>query len=502
VQNDNFRPGGVRAQTAPLDHQIAKRGTRLVLPAILVSAAIGKCLLLLVVGPSFQPDSGGYVGFANSILNGAAFRPFDFKATALPNLAFRMAGYPLIIAASKLLSTGNWADIVVLLQCAVTLLTTAIIFVVLRRTFTPLWVPVFVAVLYLCSGSLLWDNSIMSDSLYASLFTIVIFVLLGALVGSWKLGRGAFGLGLLWGGSLLFRDSGIYFTVFPLALLCALTGREGGRAAASHVVSFLIAVGGVVGTYVIFNWYRTGSVFFGITGVANWLRPVFDMVRYNYANPFQGQDIVSTIMRHRPAAYDFPAQLQFLNVLHQSCSCSPVRMDSIVLHKFVSTVLHHPFAYLGVVWHNFNYIGLGSLLVDPVATINQFAELGTHVGHRIIPGLSMHHIAALHAHFSMSYLVLMILATISTTISTLLFSLFVLGVPYFAYRDLAYRARRDGGGITPRILVGNFAWIGFMTFSIAFSMVHYEARHALPILPLGLTGIAHAILRVEQIWCR
>jgi hypothetical protein len=497
VQNRHFRPSGVLAQNPPSDQQIAERGTSLALPAILVAAALGKCLLLLIVGPSFQPDSGGYVGFANSILSGAAFRAFDFKAEALPELAFRMAGYPLIIAAAKLLSADYWADIVVLLQCAVTLLTTTLIFVVLRRAFASLWVPVFVAVLYLCSGSLLWDNSILSDSLYSSLFTIVIFALLGVLVGSWKLGRGAFGLGLLWGFSLLFRDSGVYFTVFPLALLCVLAWRDRASAHAGDIVGFLIAVGGVVGSYVLFNWYRTGSVFFGITGVANWLRPVFDMARYHYADPFQGQDVVSTIMRHRPPVYGFPAQLQFLSVLHETCACTPVRMDSIVLHKFVSTVLQHPFAYLGVVWHNFNYIGLGSLLADPVATINQFVELGTQVGRRIIPGLSLHHVAALHAHFSVPYLVLMILATISTAISTLLFSLFVFGVPY-----LAYRARHDGGGLTPPLLVAIFSWVGFITFSIAFSMVHYEARHALPILPLGLTGIAYVVLQIEQNWRR
>lgn len=467
-----------------------------VLVAILCVAAGVKLALLDLIGPSFQPDSPGYIAFAQAMLTGRAFRPFDFGAAALPGLAFRMAGYPSVIAAAMLLSARHWADLVVLLQGTATLFTTGIIFTVLRRLFAVRWVPGLVAILYLGSGSLLWDNSIMSDSLYASLFNLVVFALLGDLVGCWRLRfLPVLGLGLLWGLSLLFRDSGLYFTFVPLMLLGAIAWRNAdkGWRRILPAIGFVLVVGGAVVGYMAFNWYRTGTAFFAITGVANWLRPVFDMARYGFARPFEGGGIVSAVMRSRPPHYGFLAQLKFLKALHESCACNPVAMNAIVFQKYLATVIRHPFAYLAVIWHNFNYLGLGALLSDPVVTINQFVEYGTHVGHRVIPGLSMHHLEALYAHFSVTELVLMILATITATVSGVLFTLFLFGVPYFAFR--AWRTQES---MDLPLAVACFSWLSFMGVSLAFSMIHYEARHALPILPAGMTGLAYVLWRLKM----
>src|SRR5579862_213863 len=214
----------------PLRDVAGTRRARKMLLAILTIAALVKLALLALVGPSFQLDSPAYIGFADDILSGRAFRPFDLNAAALPDLAFRMAGYPLVIAGAKLVTAEYWAAIVVLLQDAATLAVSALIFVVLRHVFWSLWVPSLVVILYLCSGSLLWDNSILSDSLYASLFNLVIFVLIGGLVCCWRLKSWSYAsLGLLWGGSLLFRDSGLYFTYLPLLLIGAIAWNDGDR---------------------------------------------------------------------------------------------------------------------------------------------------------------------------------------------------------------------------------------------------------------------------------
>ena len=58
----------------------------------------------------------------------------------------------------------------------------------------------FRACMYVFSHFVLLDNSLLSDSIYASLFNIVLFSLLGHVVGGWRLTLlGALGLGLLWG---------------------------------------------------------------------------------------------------------------------------------------------------------------------------------------------------------------------------------------------------------------------------------------------------------------
>lgn len=368
------RGGGVAGDRA--------RGTALLL-GVLLAAALLKLILLLVVGASIQPDSPEYISLADGILaQGAVLQPFDFSSAALPHPVFRMIGYPLIIAGAKLFSPIHWAALLVLLQGAVTLVTSAVVFSVLQRLFASTAAAAFTIILYLGSGSLLWDNSILSDSLYASFFNLVIFALLGDLIGRWRIGlAGILGLAVLWSYSLILRDSGTYFTILPLILLGARAWqRRDGWLALAPMALFIAVIVGTILAYMGFNHYRTGAWFFGITGVANWLRPVFDMAKYGYAQPFTGNDLVSTVMRSLPAEYEFPAQMRFLDTLHAQCRCTPLVLQTIVFEKFAATVAAHPFAYLAVIWRNINYLGLASLLADPVTTLNQFIQLGVAGG--------------------------------------------------------------------------------------------------------------------------
>jgi len=82
---------------------------------------------------------------------------------------------------------------------------------------------------------------------------------------------------------------------------------------------------------------------------------------------------------------------------------------------------------------------------------------------------------------------LMILNLLSTAVAAILFSLFVFGIPY-----LVVRAWRRHEPIPPALAIVAFLWFTFLSVSVAFSLVHYEARHALPILPAGCTGIVYA----------
>ena len=251
---------------------------------------------------------------------------------------------------------------------------------------------IFALGLYALSNSVLLDNSLLSDSIYASLFNIVLFSLLGHVVGGWRLTLlGALGLGLLWGFSTWTRDSGIYFTFLPVILLTAIAFRTSGDAMHrfSYLFAFTVVVAAMTGAYTALNKYRTGELFFSITGVENWLRPVFDMAQYKYATPFASDDLVSEEMRAGVPDYGYPAQLGFIERLHQRCQCTPTQLQSLVFAKYLSTVVHDPLAYCRLIWRNFHYLGLAALLADPVATINQFVALGTPVQHKIVPGLSI-----------------------------------------------------------------------------------------------------------------
>jgi hypothetical protein len=414
--------------------------------------------------------------------------------TATPPLIFRLAGYPLILVAAKILSPSYYAIITVVFQISLSILViTLIIKLCHHLSFSPRQI-LFALGLYVLSDSLLLDNSLLSDSVYSSLFNIVVFSLIGHLVGCWRLSLPAvLGLGLLWGFSTWTRDSGLYFTYLPIILLIAIALRTSGGILhrISHLLAFAAVVVAMAGAYAILNKYRTGELFFSITGVENWLRPVFDIAQNKYAQPFAGNDLVSETVRDSMPDYGFEAQLEFIERLHKRCECTPLQLQSLVFEKYLYTAVNHPVAYLRLIWRNFHYLGLAALLADPIATVNQFVALGTSVQHKIIPGLSIRNLIELKQNFSVIRLLLMILSAISTAAAAVLFSLFLFGVPY-----LMARTRWRHQPVPAALTIVGFLWFAFVSVSIAFSMVHYEARHALPILPAGCIGIVYVFLRL------
>jgi hypothetical protein len=53
------------------------------------------------------------------------------------------------------------------------------------------------------------------------------------------------------------------------------------------------------------------------------------------------------------------------------------------------------------------------------------------------------------------------------------------------------RVGRDWRGIGAEELAIGYLWLSFVGVSLAFSLVHYEARHALPLFPAAAIGIVY-----------
>ena len=458
-------------------------------------SAIVKISVLLLSGPSFHPDSDGYNAYADAILDrGRAFAPIVWGAEAIPLFIFRFPGYPLVLAGAKLVSGGHYAFVTVILQCIFTGVAVYLIYRVVERLFLSSRAALLVVAFYIFSESMLYDNSILSDSIYASLFNIVLFGLVGHLIGCWRLplGRTA-GLAALWGCSILVRDNGLYFTFLPIILTIAIAVRSEGPYLhrIGHFLIFVLVTSGIIGGYIALNWHRTGEAFFSITGLENWLHPVFDMARHGYAQPFGSEDLVSSIVRETMPDYGFEAQVQLLRKLHEDCQCTPTQVQSVVFAKYLSAVTAHPIAYLRVIWGNFSR--LGSVIADPVWTVNEFIQQGTPLG-RIFPGLSTKSIVALVQDFSLPRLLLMLLMTISTVLSTAAFWLFIFGIPAMVASEWF-----GGKRTNDRLALMSFFWLAFMSVAIAFSMVRFEMRYALPVIPAALVGVMYILQRLSQL---
>jgi hypothetical protein len=455
---------------------------------LVAGIAAAKLAILALVGPSIEQDTPPYVVFADAILDGSAFAPVAWTAASIPIVVFRTAGYPLVLALAKFVAPGFWVSLVVVFQGALDIAAIILIFRVARWLLGATGWAVAATLVYACSRSLLWDNAVMSDSLYASLFIIVIFGLLGDLLSCWRLSRWQLaGLAVLWGYSLWTRDNGLYFTFLPLLLLLVRSFRAGvewRRLAAP--LGFAAIVATMVGAYCAFNLQRTGEAFFSLTGVENYLRPLFDMKTYRYADPFTGDDLISRAVRDTMTVYDFPAQQRFIAVLGERCQCDPTQLQSMAVAKFAAEVAQHKLAYLRVIIRNFDYFDLASDLTDPINTINDFLQEGTSVGARVVPGLSIRHLALLQ-QYSPAMVALMIVAGITKFASVVLFTIFIFGVPWLWL--CAWRR----GGIGPELWGVLFLWFAFVSVSAAFSLIHFEARHALPVFPAAQIGIVFVL---------
>jgi hypothetical protein len=461
---------------------------------LIAGVAAAKLAVLAVVGPSAMLDTGLYLDFADRILSDGFFAPVAFVSNPIPGAIFRTAGYPLILAGAKFIAPGFWAPLAVILQGALDIAAMVLIFRVAERLFRSWRWALAATLVYACSRSLLWDNALMSDSVYASLFNIVIFALLGGLLGCWRLSAGKLaGLAVLWGYSLWTRDNGLYFTFLPVVLLLAGAVRrpfDGRRVGAP--IGFAAIVAAMIAGYCLYNSHRTGEAFFSLTGVENYLRPLFDMRAYGYADPFAGDDLIDRTVRETMTEYDFPAQQRFITTLGDRCRCTPTQLQSVVVAKFVAGVAHHPLAYLRVIARNFDFFDLASDLTDPVNTFNDFMQEGTPVAARVVPGLSLRHLA-IAGQYSPAMIALMIVAGITKVFSGVLFILYVFGIPLMWLRQ--WRHSRTSGA---ELCGAGFLWFAFVSVAGAFSLIHFEARHALPVFPAAQIGIVYMLAEIAR----
>ena len=99
--------------------------------ALLIVLAVAKIAGLYSYGPLLQPDSGDYIGYANTILtNSDWLHDGGMDVQAVPPTVFRSFGYPSLIAAAMLIAgdSGGSLYIVILLQIAVSLVATIMVY--------------------------------------------------------------------------------------------------------------------------------------------------------------------------------------------------------------------------------------------------------------------------------------------------------------------------------------------------------------------------------------
>jgi hypothetical protein len=450
-----------------------------------------KLALLFWLGPSIFPDSGGYIAIGDSIVSGTHWLDDSGWGTGpTPTPILRPYGYPLLIALAKLVAAGQFSYALAILQCIASVAALAVVAAVLPGFVQAPFLRHAIIVLAAASGSSLFDIAILSDSLYASLFTTVIFLIVADFTNRFRLGPLACAaLGAAWGYSIWLRESGLYFAALPLLGLAIAGWLRGLRAAAiaGSLAAFMAPVLGLVALHIAWNAQRTGHTFLSVGDAINWLWPSFNIAAMGLADPFDGTDIVSRSARGREIGQDLVGMNQLMMILWQDQGLEPHQIAHVTFAHFVAVVRHHPLAYLASVARNLQFERLANYLLNPLANLNDFLQLGPPVHDRIVPALRelREMIAAGHwlraAKVGLFVLPFEVIAAAGLAV-------LVIATPIAAIGRLRMCVR--GADVAAA-----FLWLTFVALVGAFALVHFEMRYALPVVPAALASLGYCIDR-------
>lgn len=452
--------------------------------AFLLALWMVKIALLLALGPAIFPDSGLYLFLGQDILdNSSWWRDGGWGTGFAPAALLRPYGYPLLVAAAKLLAGPWFALLLGILQATVSVGVLGLFLWVAGGLLKDRRLLAGVTLLYALSGFVLFDVALLTDSLYASLFLIVLLVLGAQIQGRLIPGpTGASLLGLAWAASLSLRDVGLFHTVLPLAgvILAARHHRLGWGRSLALSGCFLAPVALFVATIVAWNLQRAGHPFFSITGAVNWLWPSVNMTDRGLADPFDCADLVCRTARAHGIGKGMEGVSGLIEALWNDTHLDPLMLGHLTFHHFLGTIAAHPWAFLVTVLGNVQFSHLADSVFNPLFNLNEFCRLHSALGERLVPGLR--ELFQGLRHGDLRLLPALLASGLLAVASLAGLLVFLVGTPLAAWRRTG-----DQAGVVL------FFWAVAVLFVGSYSIVHMEMRHAMPIAPFILLAAAWTI---------
>jgi hypothetical protein len=461
----------------------------LVLAAALLLLLVLKFAVLIVFGPTIVIDSRDYVGYADQILSGA-FRHVDLASDAVipfppgePQLTlYRPIGYPAVVAAAKIIASAHWASTVVLIQFAVSLSATAMVYRLARCFGLGGWLSLGVAAAYATSLQFVVDQAIASDSLCASTMTIAACTLAEvALRRAPPRPLLLLAAGVFIAVSFLMRDV-IALEVLglvPLMAAAALSARGWTRRAASFAVVLLPLIGSYVG-YMEWNRARVGAAV--ITTVPQWV--LLDaLVRASQYDPtlFSGTSPIDRVGRRVAKNYNLDDSGEANRILHREYGWTAPQIAHEVTRAYFRAWIDHTGAMIHHVLHSLTETQLHQA-VRPTETVRDLLLWNTGSDHEFgreaaVRAGNWWMVPAVIAH------------RLFETISTIVFAAFLLITPFRLVRE----------GLTAQTAASSGLWFAYLTCLGMHAAVSLQPRYLLPFLAgsivVGAANIAWLVAR-------
>ncbi|MDA0785729.1 MAG: hypothetical protein O3B37_05500 [Proteobacteria bacterium] len=473
---------------------------------MLGAAALLKVVLVLWLGPIVFPDSSGYTYIAERMLASGSWLTERGNAVD-PNMVFRTIGYPLVIVPVMAVFGSAWASALAILQGFASL---AVLVPVLRVTecaTNRAWAGRLVLVLYTLSGSLLYDQAILTDSLNSSIFIVVVFSIIGWGCGLWRLGLWRMlGLGAVYGLSIWMREPGLYLSVIPLGLVLvaalrrqAISSENALRLGFGRAIVFIAAISVLSGSYMAWNHYRLDDAFIGGTGHINWLQaPVYGYIR-GYGDPFTGDDAIDTAVRETTGdrfagMHQLHAVFAVLDTLRTRDNLNDRELNRLAKEKWRQTLTQHPLLMLRNMLRNLAPEKMAFLITHPLFNVNEFVQLGPGQGERLIGG-SSRQIEDLRTNFSIGGALVLASDMGLRAISLLLFVVFIVGPPIWFLRKA-----KAGHLWSEPSLIAIQCWAGYIIFALAYALVYTELRYFTPIVPMAQVALIASLAAITNAW--
>jgi 4-amino-4-deoxy-L-arabinose transferase-like glycosyltransferase len=442
-----------------------------------------KLAVLGIFGPTSQPDTSNYVAYADEILSGA-FHHVDLVHDPMPVTLRRVIGFPAVIAAAKATFGGDWAFAVVLLQFAVSLWATAMVYRLARAFGLVVWLSLGVVAAQATTMQFVVDQTIISDSLTGSTTTIATCIL--GLVALRREPRSLLvflGTGVLIAVAFLMREVMAFLApgLLPLAVAAAMTEPSRLRQWAAVALVFLPLIAVHV-AYTEWNRVRVGAPVVTTTAQATLYdalseAAVYDPTIYSGSSPI---DIVGRRIMEKERVERFGYEDLSSAMLHDEFGWDAIRMSHEATLAFLRAWRDHPVA---MIRHTLYHISETQLhqAVRPVETIRDVLlwNTGSDQGFAresavrdgnwwAIPGVIVNWIAM--------------------TISVFVFLAFLIVTPI--------RFVREGWNAETSVSVG--LWFFYLVVGGLYATVHLEPRYLTPVVAGSIViGTVNIVRTVE-----
>lgn len=474
------------------DRAVTLQNERRALCAGLASLVAIKLFIVLFYGPMVQPDSGGYITYADQILRDSRWL-YDQPGGG-GDASFRMVGYPALIAVFKAFLGDQFGYGILLFQAALGLAATASIYGFLREALGD-WRWAFFATLCYATGlPLVFDAFILTDGAYGSLIAIAVASLGRLAIRGGGTAAQAGLVGVVLASAFLIREATLQLALAFVPLL--VVGASGGAYARIRSLLLLaLPVFVVSGLYMSWNQYRSNA-YFVTTGMRTAaLLPLLEIARQG-APVFDGDSRLEQAARPYVGKSSFEEVLQ-INRRLEAQGVSAIEADREVRRKYWQSLFRFPQAFARHALGHFNLHKRSLVFANPVRSavhLEEFREHGELAGlaSRVRKGIN-------EGHYLLGLVVLIEL--VFSLISLLIgFFAFVVFPVRFAATVIREKSPPRKWGILGAL------WLLYFTFLWAYAMVYVEDRYligALPaILAVGFAMGMDALSRVHGGWLK